>query len=52
MVTGVKYIPRAENSEKRYKKENVTILILNKKNAAERLPKQFGENVQIKRWNV
>ena len=45
VATDVSYIPRMENSEKRYKRENVTISILNKKG----LPGTFAKTILAKR---
>ena len=45
MATDANYIPRTEKSEKRYKRENVTISVLNKKG----LPGTSAKTVWAKR---
>ena len=45
VATDVNYIPRTVNSEKRYKKENVTISVLNKKG----LPGTSAKTIWAKR---
>ena len=45
VATGANYIPRAENSEKRHKRENITTSVLNK----EGLPGTFAKTIWAKR---